>query len=162
MSATTFKTTPLPRKRARPNLEPIFTRLRFPLAALHPLPDGPPHPAFPKTLLAYHLLSEETLNNLAHYYHQIPNPNSPTIWLYSYPSYMNWDGAFFEHLKEVKGAEVMINVKRRKFGKFIGLRGCETPVEELEEKARWLRKREELTLKSDDAAFWGRRGWGRW
>lgn len=75
---------------------------------------------------------------------------------------MNWDTEFFAHLKEVNGAERMINVKRRKFGKFIGLRGCETPVEELEEKNRWLRRREELALKSSDAAFWGRRGWGRW
>ena len=82
--------------------------------------------------------------------------------MYSYPACMNWDSEFLAHVAETQGSEASIYMKRRKFGKFIGLRGCETPVEELQQLDKWLKKKEEMAMKMDDAAFWGKRGWGRW
>jgi hypothetical protein len=64
--------------------------LQLRLAPLVPLPAGPPHPAFPKTLMAFHLLTEEELDSIAHYYHQ----STPGLWSNHYPSNMNWDKEF--------------------------------------------------------------------
>ena len=55
-----------------------------------PLPSGPPHPAFPKTLLAFHLLTEDELDSIAHHYHQ----STPGPWTHHYPALMNWDKGF--------------------------------------------------------------------
>lgn len=147
--------------------------LELRLAPLVPLPEGPPHEAFPRTILAYHLLTEEELDSIAHYYHQ----STPGLWTFQYPACMNWDK---EHLKRksidysrrqsnpsansewwsdfLPAAErnsispktptqsspqtrrwsttltdkERIAIKRRKVGKFIGLVGMETPIDEIE------------------------------
>lgn len=65
--------------------------LQLRLAPLVPLPTGPPHAAFPRTLLAYHLLTEEQLDSIAHYYHQ----STPSVFTHEYPACMNWDKDFF-------------------------------------------------------------------
>ncbi|KAF2482326.1 hypothetical protein BDY17DRAFT_158140 [Neohortaea acidophila] len=162
--------------------------LQLSLAPLVPLPSGPPHPAFPRTLLAFHLLTEDELDSIAHYYHQ----STPGPYSYHYPSNMNWDKEFLAKpqpptpgpssasqrpnrharrlsqteqnwvdalLKTVDGMRApilrsksspdiaadgthpapyaglsdreRIRIKRRKVGKFIGLCGMETPVEEI-------------------------------
>lgn len=57
------------------------------------------------------------------------------------------------------GTELTIEDKRRKFGRFIGLNGCETPItfrpgeEAMEEaiRARWIRSEEELMEEAADA-----------
>lgn len=64
--------------------------LQLRLTPLVPLPVGPPHPAFPKTLMAFHLLTEEELDSIAHYYHQ----STPCQWTQQYPAPMNWDRDF--------------------------------------------------------------------
>lgn len=64
--------------------------LQLRLAPLVPLPTGPPHPAFPETLLAFHLLTEDELDAIAHYYHQ----STPGPWSDHYPANMNWDKNF--------------------------------------------------------------------
>lgn len=64
--------------------------LQLRLAPLIPLPSGPPHHAFPKTLLAFHLLTEDELDSIAHYYHQ----STPGPWSDHYPANMNWDKDF--------------------------------------------------------------------
>lgn len=161
-SPTPQRPTTTPRRRqcrAKPNLAPLVTRLTHPLAPLHPLPAGDPHPAFPVTILSYHLLTESQCDSLAKYYHQWVE--SPTVWTWGYPTIMDWDAEFFRHVREVRGNEAVLDIKRRKVGRFIGLRGCETPVEESEERERWWRRREEMRVKSDTGGFW-RRGWGEW
>ncbi|KAK0285780.1 hypothetical protein LTR35_005120 [Friedmanniomyces endolithicus] len=67
--------------------------LELTLAPLVPLPSGPPHPAFPKTLMAFHLLTEAELDSIAHYYHQ----STPGPWSEHYPASMNWDKEFLAH-----------------------------------------------------------------
>lgn len=64
--------------------------LQLKLAPLVPLPSGPPHPSFPKTLMAFHLLSEDELDSIAHYYHQ----STPGPFSNHYPANMNWDKDF--------------------------------------------------------------------
>lgn len=160
--------------------------LQLHLAPLVPLPEGPPHPAFPKTIMAFHLMTEDELDSMAHYYHQ----STPGQWTNKYPAPMNWDKEFLarpelkelstrttteearRHSRRLSQAEVSfladlmktvedlqnpatlesqpevvasgsknpyaglsdahrIRIKRRKVGKFIGLVGMETPVEEI-------------------------------
>lgn len=69
---------------------------------------------------------------------------------------MRWDD---EWLAEKLDCTQRVNIKRRKVGRFIGLRSCETPIEEVEEYAKWKTRKEEAKIKGDDFAFWGRRGW---
>ena len=160
-----------------------ISTLQLRLAPLVPLPSGPPHPAFPKTLMAFHLLTEDELDSIAHYYHQ----STPGPWSEHYPSQMNWCKDFLakptkeekeetlrrasrrlsqqdeeewlgELMKTVEDLQAplrsqseedvgegsstrnpyaklsdkdRIRIKRRKVGKFIGLVGMETPVEEI-------------------------------
>jgi hypothetical protein len=54
----------------RPNnahLSKKIATLQLELAPLVPLPEGPPHLSFPKTFLAFHLLTEDELDSIAHY-----------------------------------------------------------------------------------------------
>lgn len=67
-----------------------ISTLQLKLAPLVPLPSGPPHPAFPRTLMAFHLLTEDELDSIAHYYHQ----STPGPWSHHYPANMNWDKDF--------------------------------------------------------------------
>lgn len=54
-----------------------FAHLLRPLCPLLSVETGQPHPAFPATLLNYHLLTNAQLDDLAHFYHQrTPGPNS--------------------------------------------------------------------------------------
>ncbi|KAK5172167.1 uncharacterized protein LTR77_003805 [Saxophila tyrrhenica] len=195
--------------------------LQLRLAPLVPLPSGPPHPAFPKTLMAFHLLTEDELDSIAHYYHQ----STPSIWSNHYPSNMNWDKEFLakppppppsptspqsggveksrRHSRRLSQQEQAwiedlmktvedlqnpivqsqpegsaaasnqyagltdkerIRIKRRKVGKFIGLVGMETPVEEIagriqasldravERSREELRRNEEVMLRRRKAA----------
>jgi hypothetical protein len=218
----------------RPNnaaLTQKIATLQLELAPLVPLPTGPPHPAFPKTLLAFHLLTEDELDSIAHHYHQ----STPGPWTQHYPALMNWDKDFLarnntdstgkgkgkasaadvdaaleadvpeevfletlmttvrdlQREKGEKGGQPAtlrsseegssaaanagnlyaglsdkdrIRIKRRKVGKFIGLVGMETPVEEIagriqasldravERSREELRRNEEIMLRRSKMA----------
>ncbi|KAF7595832.1 hypothetical protein BBP40_004644 [Aspergillus hancockii] len=81
-----------------------------------------PHPEFPPTLLAYHLLTSRQLDTLAIHYHQVWPPVPATD---SYPVVIPpWIGT--ENEKDLD-----LETKRRRFGRFIGLQRCESPVEEV-------------------------------
>ncbi len=104
------------------------------LAPLVRLTTGEVHPVFPSTLLNYWLLTSEQCDELAHFYHQ----RSPSIWTQHYPCpvFREWR------------SDATLEEKRRRIGRFIGLRGCESPVqvqgeEEIVREMRNARAREE-------------------
>ncbi|KAF1351147.1 hypothetical protein BDV97DRAFT_351205 [Delphinella strobiligena] len=90
------------RTRKNSELEARIANLQLRLAPLVPLPVGEPHPAFPRTLLAYHLLTEEELDSIAHHYHQ----STPSIWSSHYPASMDWDKEWFNASKERRRSSV--------------------------------------------------------
>ena len=119
-----------------PELDKKLKQMALPLAPLVQLSTGQIHPAFPNTLLNFWLLTDEQLDQLARFYHQ----RTPCMWTAHYPCPITWaEGLTLEE-------------KRRKIGKFIGLRGCDTPVslrteEQIMEEARQAR------IAEDEEAF---------
>jgi hypothetical protein len=117
------------RRAARnPDFSAKVDQMALSLAPLVQLTTGAVHPSFPSTLLGYWLLSEAEMDSLAQFYHQ----RHPSRWTQHYPCPIVWR------------TDLSLDEKRRKIGKFIGLRGCETPVserneDELMEEARRMR-----------------------
>lgn len=108
-----------------------------PLRPLISMSTNLPHPDFPATLLAHHLLTSTQLDELARHYHQVWPPVSGTK---SYPQPIPaWVGAPNE-------GDVDLDTKRRRFGRFIGLRGCESPVETGSARPPWESWTEEELL----------------
>lgn len=130
-----------------PALASKITQMALPLAPLVRLTNGQIHPSFPKHLLNFWLLTSADLDELAHFYHQ----RTPCEWTMHYPCPVRWD------------VDADIEVKRRRLGRFIGLRGCESPemnvegVESVEEIERRVR-RERARREEEDV--WRRKG--RW
>jgi hypothetical protein len=116
--------------------------LSLKLAPLVQIDTGLAHPSFPSTLLSYHVLTVQELDDLAHFYHQ----RTPGPFTARYPQPMNW------------GESLPLEEKRRKFGKFVGLRGCESPVrvELLSEKEIWERARRERE-REEEREMWKRK-----
>ncbi|KAI1820244.1 hypothetical protein F4861DRAFT_77959 [Xylaria intraflava] len=107
-------------------------QMALPLAPLVQLTTGHIHPAFPGTLLNFWLLTDAQLEELAHFYHQ----RTPCRYTFHYPCPINWS------------SNMPLEEKRRRIGRFIGLRGCESPVralteEQIMEEARRARIAEE-------------------
>ncbi|RAH47009.1 uncharacterized protein BO95DRAFT_360018, partial [Aspergillus brunneoviolaceus CBS 621.78] len=98
---------------------PLLTHLRTKLHPLVSSTTGQSHPSFPQTLLAFHCLTHAQLDSLARHFHQV-YPAVPATEYYpiTVPPWVGTEGA----------AEVDLEVKRRRFGRFIGLRGCESPT----------------------------------
>lgn len=95
--------------------------LHTPLCPLVSSTSGLSHPDFPTTLLTFHLLTSSQLDNLAQHFHQIWPPVPATT---RYPVRIRpWLGTSEEE-------DIDLATKRRRFGRFIGLRGCESPVHE--------------------------------
>lgn len=90
-----------------PSLDGKLKQMALPLAPLVQLTSGHVHPAFPSTLLHFWLLTDDQLDQIAHFYHQ----RTPCQWTRHYPCPITW------------GEGLSVEEKRRKIGKFIGLRG---------------------------------------
>ncbi|KAK5047333.1 hypothetical protein LTR84_006855 [Exophiala bonariae] len=100
--------------------------LRAPLVPLISVSNGLPHPSFPTSLLQYHLLTHKQLDSLAKWYHQVTPPVEET---FMYPAWVPaWTSAMPGSDPDADGANVDLEVKRRRWGRFIGLRGCESPT----------------------------------
>ncbi|KIW33036.1 uncharacterized protein PV07_04538 [Cladophialophora immunda] len=105
--------------------------LRAPLVPLISVTTGLPHPEFPTSLLQYHLLTHEQLDSLARWYHQVTPPVEET---FQYPAWIPpWTG--LSRLRQQisstdEEVRVDLETKRRRWGRFIGLRGCESPTAE--------------------------------
>ncbi|KAL8940770.1 MAG: hypothetical protein Q9211_002113 [Gyalolechia sp. 1 TL-2023] len=107
-----------------------LAHLTTPLAPLLSITSGTCHPSYPATVLSYHLLTEEQLDALAHHYHQ----RTPSQWSLCYPLPVvgRWhagSGALATAPHGPVRGEAHVEAKRRRFGRFMGLRGCESPVD---------------------------------
>lgn len=115
-----------------PALRVKINQMALPLAPLVRLTSGEVHNSFPRTLLNYWLLTSDELDDLAHFYHQ----RTPCEYTMHYPCPMNWSQG------------LTLEEKRRKMGKFMGLRGCDSSIvvkteEEILEEARRARDTQE-------------------
>ncbi|EYE95983.1 uncharacterized protein EURHEDRAFT_43256 [Aspergillus ruber CBS 135680] len=110
------------------SLDTVIAHLRITLHPLISATTGLQHPYFPRTLLSYHLLTSDQLDELARHYHQVTPPVPGT---FSYPvAIPAWvDAHVHAHGNEYMMDEVDLKTKRRRFGRFIGLRGCESPIQ---------------------------------
>ncbi len=127
-----------------PGFQTKLCQMALPLAPLVQLTTGQVHPAFPATLLNFWLLTDDQLEALAHFYHQ----RTPCAYTDHYPCPILWR------------SDLSIEEKRRKIGRFIGLRGCESPLrvqteEEIIEDARLARLAEDAS----EEALRRKRGW---
>ncbi|KXX83094.1 hypothetical protein MMYC01_200509 [Madurella mycetomatis] len=128
VAATTAFSTRLAAK--NPALHLKLSQMSLQLAPLVQLTTGAVHPDFPRTLLAFWLLTDAQLESLAHFYHQ----RTPCRWTAHYPCPVSWP------------AGLTLEEKRRRLGRFIGLRGCDTPVVDHligEDVARRMRRTED-------------------
>ncbi|GIK07414.1 hypothetical protein Aspvir_003078 [Aspergillus viridinutans] len=148
--------------KVHPSFQPILRHLRTRLCFLVSSTTGQQHPEFPKTLLAYHLLTNRQLDDLARHFHQVWPPVEATR---AYPvSIPAWIGTQGEK-------SVDLQTKRRRFGRFIGLRGCESPTvsehgedetEELLARMEWEWEQGLLQAQRDDPdAILRWKAWGR-
>jgi hypothetical protein len=123
-----------------------------PLAPLVSVTTGQPHPAFPSTLLQYHLLTHPELDQLSVHYHQT-EPASEHSFRYpcKIPGWLPASEARRESASGTRrgsegrrgnrGVKLTLDTKRRRFGRFIGLRGCESP--DISEERREMEERME-------------------
>lgn len=117
-----------------PELVRKLEQMALPLSPLVQLTTGTVHQYFPRTVLQFWLLTDTQLEALAHFYHQ----RTPSPWTLQYPCPIEWN------------SNLPLEEKRRMMGRFIGLRGCESPsmLKTEEEIAR------EVRLASADEALW--------
>lgn len=130
---------PRPGKQHHPFFSRVLSHLSHPLTPLVSVTTGMAHPLFPQSILAYHLLDSATLDALALYYHQVEPPVEESFeYPVRVPGWVNLaTGTGVAGNSKMK-TQVIVNLetKRRRFGRFIGLRGCESPTldESMEEK----------------------------
>ncbi|KAJ5936729.1 hypothetical protein N7466_003179 [Penicillium verhagenii] len=112
--------TSTPRPLHHPGFVPVLQYLRQELYPLVSCTTGEIPTDFPETMLSYHLLTNNQLDNLAQHYHQTSPPLPQTSM---YPSQIQkpWLGPNTE-------SNIDLETKRRRFGRFIGLGGCNSPV----------------------------------
>ncbi|KJZ76614.1 hypothetical protein HIM_03950 [Hirsutella minnesotensis 3608] len=92
-----------------PPLAHKLHQMALPLSPLVQLTTGAVHPHFPRTVLHFWLLTDAQLESLASFYHQ----RTPSPWSAQYPCPIVWR------------SDLPLEEKRRRMGKFIGLRGCD-------------------------------------
>jgi hypothetical protein len=114
----------------KPELRRKLRNMAIELSPLVQVTTGLVHPAFPRKMLQFWLLTDEQLEDMARFYHQRSPPGSGGLRT-QYPCPITWS------------SDLPLEEKRRKIGKFIGLRGCETPV--------WLLTEEEIAAEARKA-----------
>ncbi|KIW54108.1 hypothetical protein PV05_06492 [Exophiala xenobiotica] len=155
--------------------------LRAPLVPLISVTNGLPHPSFPTSLLQYHLLTHNQLDSMARWYHQVEPPVDETFmypawipaWTSMHPSGAPRNAVLDEEAPGHHSAhdgDVDLETKRRRFGRFIGLRGCESPAstgpegESPDELARRMERewRRAIERADEDERAWEKSWRGRW
>ena len=112
-----------------PVMSAVLSHLATPLVPLISVTSGEPHSSFPRSLLQYNLLTHTQLDDLALHYHQT-NPPCRNTFRYpvAVPGWVDADG------NSVGDAD--LDTKRRRWGRFVGLRGCESPLQSPGERQR--------------------------
>lgn len=137
---------PTPRTAAREvDLKSRLSHLSRRLVPLVSVTTGLPHPEFPTNLLRFQLLTHDQLDALARWYHQfedgVEDPTREGLrWKYPCPLGIGktWCGVGRDGDVEMV---VELETKRRRWGRFIGLQGCESPVEDGEESVEEMEAR---------------------
>ncbi|KAL6410004.1 hypothetical protein AUP68_06412 [Ilyonectria robusta] len=101
-----------------PRLATKLEQMALPLAPLVEVQFGTVHPAFPRTVLVFWLLTNEQLESLAEFYHQ-RTPNE----------FAN----FYPHPIRGWNPGMTIGEKQRKIGEFIGIRFCDLRIPKTDE-----------------------------
>jgi hypothetical protein len=145
----------MPLSLRNPELAEKISQMRLTIAPIVHVQTGLPGPDFPPMMLNLFLLTEEQLDELAHYYSQ----STPDLLTNQYPQTMDWSKPFLQHDKALpencKLNELeRVKVKMRMFARFIGMRGAETPRWEYERQVEILGNKiarsveeEEMTLR---------------
>ncbi|KAH7364578.1 hypothetical protein BKA65DRAFT_573011 [Rhexocercosporidium sp. MPI-PUGE-AT-0058] len=126
-----------------PALDAKIKQMALPLAPLVRLTTGEVHPVFPSTLLNFWLLTSEQCDELAHFYHQ----RTPSVYTTHYPCPIQWR------------TDATLEEKRRRIGRFIGLRGCESPVRVLTEEEIRRSVQEERERAMEEERMRGKTRW---
>lgn len=114
MSVSSWASLSLPPSPYPTTLQAKLRDLSHPLAPLVQITTGYIHPAFPRLLLSFWLLTSDELDSLMEFYHQ----KGDSARMRDYPLPVGWEEG------------MPLERKRRRFGRFIGLRGCESPVKD--------------------------------
>lgn len=120
------------------HLQASVAHLGSQLVPLISVRTGRAHPEFPQSLLQYHLLTHDQLDSLARWYHQTVDAGDER-WMYPCPVPFGkvWCGSSSNSTAYTNNAIrrqlVDLDTKRRRWGRFIGLRGCDSPIEEQQE-----------------------------
>lgn len=131
-----------------------IAHLSHPLVPLVSVINGLSHPNFPCSILQFHVLTHDQLDSLARWYHQTTDAGRER-WMYPCPieegkawckstQDVTWNSMVTDHNNRTANASAAdsdipvtdLDTKRRRWGRFIGLRGCESPVVERESPAR--------------------------
>lgn len=156
--------------------------LRAPLVPLISVSTGLSHPNFPTSLLQYHLLTHEQLDSLARWYHQVSPPVEETFlyptWIPAWTSmhHPNNTPTSRSDAEEEDQHDIDIDIdletKRRRWGRFIGLRGCDSPTiqtdapagERPDQLVRRMERewRRALDRALEDEQMWEKSWRGRW
>lgn len=137
-----------------PALAHKLQQMALPLSPLVQLTTGAIHPHFPTNVLQFWLLTDSQLEALAAFYHQ---SGAPSPWAAQYPCPVHWR------------SDAPLEEKRRRMGRFIGLRGCESPVSEVPPHAHAIKTEDEIArearmarMAADDEALRRKTAPGPW
>lgn len=128
--------------------------MRLTIAPIVHVQTGEPGPDFPSTMLNLFLLTEEQLDQLAHFYSQ----STPDIFTHQYPQTMDWSLPFLakdESLPENCKLNTLerVKVKMRMFARFVGMRGADTPRWEYERQVEILQNKIARTVEAEEMSL---------
>lgn len=154
-------------------LDRTISHLGTQLVPLISVKTGQPHPDFPRSLLQYQLLTHDQLDALARHYHQTIDAGRER---WDYPCPIGWGKVWCGSTPmprigiEAEERRYLVDLitKRRRFGRFIGLKVDDSPVRESAAQEESLVQRMERewrnALRRADneqkmrEKMWGRRG----
>ncbi|KAH7408456.1 hypothetical protein DE146DRAFT_605279 [Phaeosphaeria sp. MPI-PUGE-AT-0046c] len=137
-----------------PELAKKISQMRLTIAPILHVQTGEPGPGYPTTMLSLFLLTEEQLDQLAHFYSQ----STPDVFTHQYPQTMDWSLPFLckdDALPDnCKLSELeRVKVKMRMFARFVGMRGADTPRWEYERQVEILQNKIARTIEKEEMSL---------